>query len=261
MLDDKAAALKRIIDFGAVNLAKSYPLPFEDCCGWVLYHYENNSKALPNDIRVLVSDWGGQIDDGVLFDSKANISIEYHKGFADFVLKSDYQEEVLLFGGLMYAKKKFGISTDVKTLIRLMYAQEKSANAMVKMSSVMNLLQTDATENDLITFCGFAAVKSLLGKKSYVKAAKAQIHSRMFGFMSLHRPFTERQMHYAKRWQIDKLLFTLEESFGIRIYSKKGLMRGMLISTKLDYPQLKKIAEESNLKYRMNQLKKLKHRE
>ena len=114
--------------------------------------------------------------------------------------------------------------------------------ASVSRDVVFNFYSEYKEEFEIACFCVFSAIKSILGNKEYCKTNKDLIISRMFGLSGNN---TELKPKYSKRYQIDKVLFELQESWGLKLYSNR--QRGFYLSFTKELHELIIIAEEKKI--------------
>jgi hypothetical protein len=127
-------------------------------------------------------------------------------------------------------------------------------------------------------FCAFCATRSIIGKSEYKKTNIDMIVARMFGYnnypeliantpnitaknvkkeiLELRRKEIAEREKYLKRYHYDKILFDLEDKWGLKRYSSH--VRGVFISYTLDYNALANINEKSKKSTRISELKKQK---
>ena len=129
--------------------------------------------------------------------------------------------------------------------------------ASVNADVVFDYRRNYKTEFEIICFCGFAAIKSILGRKQYGKITNEYFLARMFGFAKVkdmkssnHGPMLEK---YAKRYRLDKIKEELKASWGVKLYGHK--IRGFYASISMDYESLV-FEVESNRKSRIRQERK-----
>lgn len=117
------------------------------------------------------------------------------------------------------------------------------------------------SEVEVACFCAFTGIKSILGKKPFVKITNAFLLARMFGFDSISDMPGQIQsgslfQKYSSRYHLDRIKGDLIENWGLKLYARS--MRGFYVSLSLSYEDLVRHAE-SNRKSR--QVKKRKAEE
>ena len=88
------------------------------------------------------------------------------------------------------------------------------------------------------------ALKSIIGKKPYIKITNDYLLARMFGYSSvieLEKDCTAELCKYSTRYHLDKVKTKLESSFGLKLYGQKT--RGFYVSFKLSLIDLVYYAE------------------
>ena len=113
------------------------------------------------------------------------------------------------------------------------------------------------TEFEIACFVAFAAIRSMLWKRKYLKINDSALLSRMAGLSGLN--FTPYQVpehlkKYTKRYHRDKLLNELAENWNLTTYAR--YTRGYYVSSSMDYETLGFEVEKSRLNRKQNQLKK-----
>ncbi len=97
------------------------------------------------------------------------------------------------------------------------------------------------TEFEVMLFCFYVAIKSIVGKKPFAKTNNAFILARAFGY-NVPKDITElpeQYEKYSKRYWIDKLFFELERSWHVFKYSHN--MRGYFVGIETDENKLENI--------------------
>lgn len=126
------------------------------------------------------------------------------------------------------------------------------------MSSVVFQFRDEyKTEFEIACFVAFAAIRSMLWKREYLKINDSALLSRMAGLSGLN--FTPYQIpehlkKYMKRYHRDKLLNELAENWHLTTYAR--YTRGYYVSNSMDYETLGFEVEKSRLNRKQNQLKK-----
>lgn len=160
-----------------------------------------------------------------------------------------------------------------------LYNQSKKENYCgINTDIIWDYKNNNKTEYQIALLCAFCATRSIIGKGEYKKTNIKMIVARMFGYnnypelvsdtpnitaknvskriLELRRKEIAEREKYLKRYQYDKILFDLEDKWGLKRYSDH--IRGVFISYNLDYNALANINEKSKKSTRINELKKLK---
>jgi hypothetical protein len=142
---------------------------------------------------------------------------------------------------------------------------EKEPFVMAKTKLILEFRDKDKSEQQLLLFASYCAIKSILGTKDIVKTNKALILSRMFGYRSTKDLPTNLQsngvfLKYCNRYHMDKLISMLEMNWKVKTYSR--YTRGLYVSigSKISLSQLIEYAESTKNKNKLNALKKEKQR-
>ena len=111
------------------------------------------------------------------------------------------------------------------------------------------------TEFDLAQLCTYLSIKSIVGKKEFIKTNKKLLLSRAFG---TDQPYSEKRHyhHYFTRYHWERLRDALELNWGVRVFSDHN--RGFYLSTKVDYDRLAEICVSNKKKYKLQELRKQK---
>lgn len=140
---------------------------------------------------------------------------------------------------------------------------------------IWNLNNNNKTHIEIAAFCGFCAIRSIIGKKEYAKTNKKLVLARMFGYStvvefetntpnvtakSVRKDIMDGRMaefsareKYSKRYQMDEVLNTLELSWGLKRYADH--IRGMYVSFTKSLNELAILNELSKRKVKLEGLK------
>ena len=139
-------------------------------------------------------------------------------------------------------------------------------HAGTPMTSISATILFDYYDNvksdfQIAALMGFAAVRSILQKKSFCKTNKRHIHARMFGYASIKKmpdaaAYSEMEKKYALRWHMDKVLRDLEHNWGLKTFSNHT--RGLYIGFQVEYETLARVNEEKKIKTKAEHLKRIK---
>jgi hypothetical protein len=131
---------------------------------------------------------------------------------------------------------------------------------MVKMSIIWDYYDNIKSEQQLLQFCAYSAIKSILGQKPCLLTNKQHVVARMFGARSsktipedIHPLFYK----YMKRCHIDLLIEQLELTWGLKKITTPGL-RGFYLSFKMGLTELALFAERQKLKNKRIELRQMK---
>lgn len=117
--------------------------------------------------------------------------------------------------------------------------------------------KANKSEFEIICLCGFAAIKSILGKKSHSKITNEYFLARTFGFAKVedmqNSPLSPMLEKYAKRYHLNKVKDELKASWGVKLYGRNT--RGFYASISMDYESLV-FQVEKNRKSRIRQERK-----
>jgi hypothetical protein len=143
---------------------------------------------------------------------------------------------------------------------------------------IWDYINNPKTDYQIALLCAFCATRSIIGKGDYKKTNINMIVARMFGYnnyselvadtpkitaknikkeiIELRKKELEEREKYLTRYHYNKILFDLEDKWGLKRYSDH--VRGIFISYTLNHNALSNINEKSKKTTRINELKKLK---
>ncbi len=101
-------------------------------------------------------------------------------------------------------------------------------------------------------FLGFAALRSILQSKPFIKCTNAYLLARMAGNSNISEDLPEWVRKYQSRYHLDKLKKELQLNWGLKIYGEH--VRGFYISFIME---LKRLIYHAELKRKSNRLKGL----
>lgn len=131
-------------------------------------------------------------------------------------------------------------------------------NASVS-SNILLDFQNEKKESELMAFCAYCALRSMVGTKSYLKTTNEYLLSRMFGYATKDEYVNEipndygqsLRVKYAERYHLDKIKDTLQAHWGLVYYSR--YTRGFYVSFKVDLVTLINLAEDKKDKYKLKE--------
>lgn len=139
-------------------------------------------------------------------------------------------------------------------------------NASVNISKLLEF-QKGKTEFELMAFCFYCAIRSMIGTKAYYKGTDDNWILRAFGYSSkedFNNPLPtqeptskekELRVKYSNRYWLDKIKSTLQDDWNLVYLSTNQYIRirGFYVSLKMNYEQLAVIAKDKNEKYKSKQ--------
>lgn len=226
---------------------------------------------LTKQIEALKSDIIG-IDESAVFNSKG----EYEPSFESFELERVFSVNDELYKNAIehyqmhMAYKSLSINGNIEHTLKAAkeiqrQMPEHEAMPMISKTHLFNFRDTDKMEFDIAQFVSYMAIKSILGKKLFVKTNKMHIVSRMFGYSSVkHLPKKMNPtiktlfVKYSNRYHIDRVLQHLELNWNVLTYSNN--IRGMYVAmeNKISIDALALISESKKQKNKIDALKKAK---
>jgi len=143
---------------------------------------------------------------------------------------------------------------------KLSYNKHYNETVMVSISKdiLFDFYKSSKTEFEVMCFCAYAATRSILGKKPYMKITNDFFIARMFGFGSIRdmpAQFKNRSIYkeYTKRYTLDKIKKELTDSWGLKLYGR--YTRGFYISYTMGYETLVLYAEKNRKVYKNKVIK------
>lgn len=138
---------------------------------------------------------------------------------------------------------------------------DNSPTTGIEIDMLMDYYDNYKSEFNLACLSAFLAIKSILGKKTYVKTNKAFIHARMFGeSKSIEKPIhlTPLEKKYTLRYHMDKVLLELQLNWYLKTLWNHN--RGFYLSFELSHEDLAKIIEKDKYIYKKNVLRREKRK-
>ena len=122
--------------------------------------------------------------------------------------------------------------------------------------------QDGKKESELMAFCAYCALRSMVGTKSYLKTNNEYLLSRMFGYATKDEYLNEipndygqsLRVKYAESYHLDKIKETLQAHWGLVYYSR--YTRGFYVSFKVDLVTLINLAEDKKDKYKLKEMER-----
>lgn len=266
----------KVLSIGAYLYADKIDAVLVNVASQMLYHYITSpDEKLTLSLITFIESQNGVYVDGVLFeiygDKDGRCTYFHPDGTfvlwgADVLLSRilqlhpDVLDEAFSWYKLLQACKYFDITQfNTQAIYRDVAGirTEGQPICMVNLHLVWDYYLHKKTDAQLAQFAGFAAIKSILGKKDFVLTNKQHIAARMFGATSTKT--LPEQKHplmgkYQIRHHIDKLIKQLELSWNLKIMTSKGL-HGMYMSFKMSYDQMAFMAESRKMKHKLNMIK------
>lgn len=262
--DDTKATMKRCMVFGIYNYAQKLPAD-PDRIAWQII-YELYRGKLPTGILAEIEKTAselGQLDPP--FDStgawepKADEVQELKQAFDSNVKLFELAAE---YWRVHEALRFMGLSADKEYILcegkRLLHAyQPGDPMPMLKASTLLEFNQQDKTEYDVAELCMYAAIRSSIGKKDYIRTNRLHLVARMFGYAGKNQvPESKPALYrkYLNRYHFDKVLAALRDNWGIVQYAHHT--RGMYLAAgKMSLENLALKAESSKQAYKAKQRK------
>ncbi|CAG5067974.1 hypothetical protein DYBT9623_00702 [Dyadobacter sp. CECT 9623] len=149
------------------------------------------------------------------------------------------------FFGINYAKPET-VLKDIKH--KAFMVEESKVLTSLNRDIVWDFFQNEKSEHEIACFLGYAALKSIIGHKTYAKVTNEYLLARFFGCGStaeLIPPIRESSLYrqYSSRYALNKIKMTLSEQWGLSLYGH--FTRGFYASFKLSFDELAYQVERS----------------
>ena len=180
-----------------------------------------------------------QIMQGGFTDVKAVCSKAIDYGIYDFMLRNGLSGvngfgEALKELQLTCKNHAGGLKVSKDIYQQLKDSLEKPVTVSIKKDLLFEYFKNEKSEFEIAVFLGYVGLKSIIGKKPYIKITNDYLLARMFGYSSvieLKKDFSAECCKYSTRYHLDKVKTKLESSFGLKLYGQKT--RGFYVSFKL----------------------------
>jgi len=189
----------------------------------------------------------------VVCDQIINYSI-----FANFLKLSDGTEIDRIIASANYFRVTLGDpERTLETGETLFYSLPNGLPiCSVAIRLVWKFRNEDKTEFEIACFLAFAALKSIIGTKPFVKTTNEFLLARMGGFASkidVSELLPEPLAKYATRRKLDKIKFDLKENWNVNIYAFRT--RGFYVSIDkiFSLDRLVLEAEKNRIKFKVKQ--------
>jgi hypothetical protein len=266
---EKESTMNNILDYGILKYSTKLSYTIEAVAKQTIYFYFRGKN---DRLRKLMNDFDlfeiGEADESELFYDETfhppqNLVEEVLRLF-----KESHELQLLaikyfqLHLALEFLEMKGSIDSIVKNGERISSnVNEKEPFVMAKTNLIVEFRDKDKSEQQLLLFASYCAIKSILGKKDIVKTNKALILSRMFGYRStkdlpINLQSNGAFLKYCNRYHMDKLIGMLEMNWKVKTYSR--YTRGLYVSigSKISLSQLIEYAESTKSKNKLDALKK-----
>jgi hypothetical protein len=180
-----------------------------------------------------------QMMQGGFTDMKAVCSKAIDYGIYDYMVRNGFSG-VVGFGEalkelqLTCKNHSGGLKVSKDIYQQLKDSLEKPVTVSVKKDLLFEYFKNDKSEFEIAVFLGYVGLKSIIGKKPYIKITNDYLLARMFGCSSvveLENDYSAERCKYSTRYHLDKVKTKLESDFGLKLYGQKT--RGFYVSFKL----------------------------
>jgi len=150
-----------------------------------------------------------------------------------------------------------GSENNIREAEEILFKTKGSPVVGIEIGMLFDYYQNPKTEFEIVCLGAFLGVKSIIGKKPYAKSNKKMIFARMFGYKSPKelpnkRYMNDLQKKYFNRYQIDKILNTLQLNWGLKMLWNHN--RGVYLTFDVSLEELAKITETDKRKAKLRQL-------
>jgi len=276
ILVNKEDTINKILLYGIYKYSTKFSYSVEDASKNLMYYYYRKKRELTDflskeierfinsDLLVLDEDYNGFQGDEFepVFELEQLVTI--------YETDNEFLNRVIEFYQMHLSYNSLGISGNIEQSLKIgkeieTQIQTGEPQPMISKSLLFDFRDKEKSEFDLIQLVAYVGIKSILGKKQYIKTNKMHILSRMFGYASIEHLKNKRQPvindlieKYSCRYHIDKVLLNLELNWKIITYSNN--MRGMYVAmeNKISIDELALIAEAKKQKTKVDALKQQK---
>jgi hypothetical protein len=138
----------------------------------------------------------------------------------------------------------------------------KQPTASIKKNLLFDIRDDKKNEFELMVVSAFIGLRSMIGKKAYLKATDDYLICRMFGYDTKEEYLNARptkqekdlRIKYSKRYQLDKIKKTLQNEWNLVYYSQHT--RGFYVSFKLSFEELVNFALDKKELYKQKEIER-----
>lgn len=273
-------AINEILCYGIYNFSKKLQNDLIPAITQFLYFYYRKKNNVPYDLMELMDyyvsqgkidldeDYNGFHDDKFKPEYEINQIVEIVKN------DSDFESKIIEFHNILISTKYLTEKTNnpanilkngKETENRI---KEKEPFVSVKIDLLFSFFSKDKEDYEKIQLVAYLAIRSIIGKKEYVKTNMPYILCRMNGFSTKKEIPEDLKNHqkelfekYSIRYHREKLITDLQLNWNIITYSNHT--RGMYVSIgsgikNITIEKLAYIAEKEKKSNRILDLKKSK---
>ena len=190
-----------------------------------------------------------QLMQGGFTDLKAVCSKAIDYGIYDFMVRNGFSGVVgfgqaLLELGITHGNHTKGLNTSADVYQETKDSIEKPVTVSIKRELLFEYSKNEKSEFEIAVFLGYVGLKSIIGKKPYIKITNDYLLARMFGYSSVIEFQNDDSAYcwkYSNRYHLDKVKAKLESDFSLKLYGQKT--RGFYVSFKLSLFDLVYYAE------------------
>lgn len=276
MVIDKETTINKILNFGIYKYSKNFDYSIEDASKNLVYYYCRKQNDLTKYLLKAINRYScveilDLDEDCSGFQGKEfEPAYEIEQLIEIFKTDTEFKNEVIEFYQMQLSYNSLGISGNIEMSLKQgkeieSQIEKNEPLPMINMKLLFEFRDKEKSEFDLMQFVAFVGIKSIIGKKQYVKTNKNHIISRMFGYSSImqlpnedNAIIKELIKKYSYRYHIDRVLLYLELNWKLMTYSNN--IRGMYLSieNKINIDELALIAETKKHKNKIKALQQLK---
>lgn len=180
-----------------------------------------------------------QMLQGGFTDIKAVCSKAIDYGIYDFMVRNGLSGvsgfvEAMQEMGITHGNHAKGLKSSEDIYQQTKDSIERPVTVSIKRNLLFEYFKKDKSEFEIAVFLGFVALKSIIGKKPYIKITNDYLLARMFGYGSVVEFQNDDSAYcwkYSTRYHLDKVKKKLESDFSLKLYGQKT--RGFYVSFKL----------------------------
>jgi hypothetical protein len=180
-----------------------------------------------------------QMMQGGFTDIKAVCLKAINYGTYDYMVRNGFSgvngfSEALKELDITYGNHEAGFKSSKDIYQQTKDSIEKLVTVSIKRDLLFEYFKNDKSEFEIAVFLGYVALKSIIGKKPYIKITNDYLLARMCGYSSiveLEKDYSPERCKYSTRYHLDKVKTKLESDFGLKLYGQKT--RGFYVTFKL----------------------------
>lgn len=264
---DKSNTIYKIFQFGICHYAMNHKREndLNSMVNHFIYvNYQNKlPSALEEHLKGKLENFGSDLDYRG-FNSNGELQPwgDEREELINFFENNDYVKNLAFqLYDISLAKESLGFKPSDDSYLLNTYEEIKQSTKqdtilpMVNVDLLFNFLNNEKTEFEIMQFLTFIGIKSILGRKQYIKTNYSLIFARAFGYNSvkdvpkaLSKEIQPIYDKYKIRWHRDKIKNELEDNWNLKTYSNNTRGFYVSIDSKFSLEDLALVGESSKKK-------------